>query len=102
MSTKLKSLTKSELQKALKGLTEWKLNPKGTTLTKTVTFQSHVDALVFIARVSVHAQVLDHHPEIVFTYAKVKVVLTTDTLKALSKKDIALAERIDSIVKKGG
>ncbi len=102
MSIKLKPLTKSELQKALKNLPQWKVNPKGTTLTKIVIFKSHVDALVFIARVSVHAQVLDHHPEIVFTHAKVKVILTTDAIKALSKLDIALAERIDSVGKKGG
>ena len=102
MSTKLKPLTKTELKKVMSSLAEWKLNPKSTTLTKTVSFKSHVDALVFIARVSVHAQVLDHHPEIIFTFAKVKIVLTTDSLKALSKKDIELAKRIDTIAQKGG
>ena len=102
MSTKLKPLSKAELKKALAKLPNWKANPKGTVLSQTVTFPSHVDALVFIARVSVHAQVLDHHPEIIFTFAKVKVQLTTDDIKALSKKDIALAERIDTIARKGG
>jgi 4a-hydroxytetrahydrobiopterin dehydratase len=95
-------LTKTELNKALSKLSDWKCNPKGTALTRTFAFKTHVDALVFIARVSVHAQVIDHHPQILFTYAHVKITLTTDSIKALSKYDIALAERIDSISRKGG
>lgn len=94
---KIKLLTKSELKKALKTLTEWTVNPKETQLTLTRTFDTHIDGLVFIARTTVHAQVLDHHPEIVFTFKKVKVLLTTHDVKGLTKKDIELAKKISQI-----
>lgn len=102
MTIKIRKLTNNELTKALAKLPEWRSNPKGTAITRSFAFKSHVDALVFIARVSVHAQVIGHHPQITFTYANVKVMLTTDAIKALSKLDIMLAERIDSIALKGG
>lgn len=97
---KHKLLTKTELKKALKKLDMWSVNPKGTLLARTYNFKTHIDALVFIARVTVHAQVLDHHPDILFTFRKVKLTLTTNEVKGLTKKDIELASKIDSI--KGG
>jgi len=97
---KHKLLTKTELKKALKKLDMWSANPKGTSLVRTYNFKTHIDALVFIARVTVHAQVLDHHPDILFTFRKVKLTLATNEVKGITKKDIELALKIDSI--KGG
>jgi 4a-hydroxytetrahydrobiopterin dehydratase len=94
---KITLLKKAVLTKELKKLPEWSLNPKATSLSCTRTFKNHIDALVFIARITVHAQVLDHHPEIVFTFKKVKVVLTTHDVKGLTSKDIELAKRISEI-----
>ena len=91
------ALKKSELTKALKSLPSWSLNPKGTVLSQTFTFNNHLDALVFIARITVHAQVLDHHPEILFTFKKLKVSLTTHDVKSVTKKDIELAKKISAI-----
>lgn len=81
----------------LKQLPNWSVNPKGTVLTHTRQFKNHIDALVFIARITVLAQVADHHPDITFTYKKVKLSLTTHDLKGLSKKDIDLAKKINGI-----
>jgi 4a-hydroxytetrahydrobiopterin dehydratase len=98
-STPLKSV---ELKKALKALPLWSVNPKATVLSRTFSFDNHIDALVFIARATVHAQVLDHHPEILFTFKKVKISLTTHDIKSITKKDIELAQKISSISTKGG
>jgi len=94
-------LTEREIQKVLKKHKGWKVNSKSTQLFCTYTFQSYIDALIFIARISVHAEVLKHHPDIEFTYAKVKVKLTTHALKGLTKLDVALLERIVKIERKG-
>lgn len=95
---KVKTLTKTVLNKELKQLPGWKINAASTTLYKTFMFKDHIDALVFIARVTVHAQVLQHHPEIIFNYKKVRLNLTTHEAKALTKKDIEFALRVKSIV----
>ncbi len=94
-------LTKNELKKALRSLEDWSLNPKGSALVCVLTFKNHIDALVFIARITVNAQVLDHHPEILFTYKKVKVTLTTKEVKGITQKDIELARRIRSVRRSG-
>lgn len=90
-------LKKTELTKLFKKYTLWTPNTKNTQICKTVTFNKHLDALVFIARVTVHAQVLDHHPDIEFTYKKVKVTLTSHEVKGLTKLDFDLAGRIDDL-----
>jgi 4a-hydroxytetrahydrobiopterin dehydratase len=61
-------------------------------------FDDYIKALVFVARISVHAEVLKHHPDIELSYGKVKVKLTTHKLKALSRLDLALLERIENFV----
>jgi 4a-hydroxytetrahydrobiopterin dehydratase len=102
MATTLKTLTKAQLTKQLKGLSDWTVSTKGTALQQTFTFKDHVAALVFIARLTVHAQVLNHHPEILFTFKKVKVTLTTHECKGITTLDIEFAKRIDSLSKKSG
>jgi 4a-hydroxytetrahydrobiopterin dehydratase len=92
-------LKKSEINKELKKVDSWQLNSKATIIHKTVTFKEHLDALVFIARATVHAQVLNHHPDIEFSFKKVKVSLTTLDIKGLSKIDFDLAKRIDLLSK---
>jgi 4a-hydroxytetrahydrobiopterin dehydratase len=90
-------LKKGERSKLLKKVPLWSLTPKETALVRTFIFTSHIDALVLIARITVHAQVQNHHPEIHFTYCKVKVTLTTHDVKGLTIKDFELAEKIDSL-----
>lgn len=90
-------MTKRELKKVLKKLPNWSVNAKETQLQQTFTFATHVAALVFIARITVHAEVLQHHPDITFTHQKVKVKLTTHSEKTLTKKDFLLASRIDGL-----
>ena len=93
----MKSLTAKELKKVAKLDNDWKLTAKDTKLTKTYTFDKHIDALIFIARVTVNAEILKHHPDITFTYCKVKVTLTSHDIKALSKQDLLLMARIERL-----
>ena len=102
MATVSKLLTKTQITKYLKNLDGWLLSTKGVSLQQTFQFKDHVSALVFIARITVHVQVLNHHPEINFTFKKVKVTLTTHDLKGISSLDIQLAKRIEQLQKKSG
>ncbi len=90
-----KPLTKRDIQKLEKSPLGWSLTAKNTKLVKTFTFDTHIDALIFIARLTVHAELLQHHPDITFTYAKVKITLTSHEQKTLTKKDVALLSRIE-------
>lgn len=97
MKSKITLLKKAELKKLTKLLPQWQVNVKQTELQRTFSFSSHIDALVFIARITVHAQVLNHHPDLHFTYKKVKVKLTTHDCKGLTNVDVEFAKRTDSL-----
>ena len=96
-SRKVKPYTKSDVEKNLKKLSEWKPNVKHTQIVKTYSFPNFVAALAFLAKVTVHAEVLEHHPEILLTYGEMKVTLYTKDAKGLTKKDFELAGRIDGL-----
>lgn len=94
---KSKVLVKKDVEKKLKALSEWKPNTKHTQIVKTFSFPNFVAALAFLAKITVHAEILDHHPDIELSYGKVKVKLSTHSEKGLTKKDFELAERIDKL-----
>jgi len=93
----MKHLTKKQLDSAIKKLPEWNRTSKDTKLTRTFTFTNFVEALAFCAKILVHAEVINHHPELTISYGKVKVVLTTHDVQGLTKHDVELATRIDGI-----
>lgn len=96
---KLKKLTKRELETFLKKHKFWQTNSKQTELTRTVATKNFIDGLVLIARLSVHAEISNHHPDIILKYNQLKIKLSTHEIKNVSKKDLELATRIDLLIK---
>jgi len=97
---KNKPLTKKQRNEINKKLPEWQLIKKDTTIKRVFETPSYVDGLVLIARIAVHAEILQHHPDILFQYSQVTVILTTHDQKALTQKDCELAHRIDTLFSK--
>ncbi len=100
MTNATKPLRKSELRKLEKTFPGWKFAPDHSKATLTLVFKRHVDAVAFIARLAIQAGVLDHHPEILLTAAKVKV--TTSSNRSLTALDVTLMGRIEKILRSGG
>lgn len=92
-----KKLTQKDIEKRLKKITDWSINTKQTELVKTFQFSNFVNGLGFVAKIAVHAEILNHHPEITLSYGKVKILLSTDEVKGITALDFELAKRIDSI-----
>ena len=97
MSRKPVPLKEKDVKKRLEALSEWAPNKAHTQLTKTFTLQSAVNALAFVAKVLVHAEVMEHHPTFEIAEGKVKVKLKTTEAKGLTPKDFSLAKRIDRL-----
>lgn len=97
MASKPKVLAKKDISKALRALSEWKTNSKETELSRVFDFPSFITAFTFVAKVAVHAEVANHHPDIELSYGRVKIILTTHDAKGLTKADFELAKRIDTI-----
>lgn len=90
-------LTKKQVEKKINALSGWKVSPKHTVLTKSFPFPNFISGLAFIAKITVHAEVLSHHPDIELSYSGIKVKLTTHDVKGLTQNDFELAERIDNL-----
>lgn len=96
MSSK-KPLTKKQLSAYSSKTKEWKFTPAKTKMSRTFTFDTFVSALAFCAKITVHAELLQNHPDLLIHENTVKVTLHTKDIKGLSKLDFELAERIDMI-----
>ena len=75
---------------------EWAL--EGETITRTFILENFNDAMGFVTRVALAAEVADHHPDIDIRWKKVTLALTTHEANGLTEKDTALAATADSFV----
>lgn len=90
-------LTPAERDAALADLPLWSLRADGLAIQRELRFADFAEAFGFMARVAIHAEKQDHHPEWSNVYNKVTIVLSTHDAGGLSAKDVALAKFIDSI-----
>lgn len=97
MATQPKKMSVSDIKKKMMKLTNWSLNAKQTEISRSITFDSFLSGLAFIAKLTVHAEILGHYPDIELTYSKVKINLSTHEIKGLSSTDFELAKRIDAL-----
>ncbi len=68
------------------------------SLQKEFAFKDFASALEFVNKVGLLAEKINHHPEIWFTWGKVKITLTTHDQAAVTAKDWELAKMIDQLV----
>lgn len=71
----------------------WRLD--GETITATFVFSDFIEAMGFVTRVAMAAEVADHHPDIDIRWNKVTLALTTHDQDALTSKDLDLAVSFD-------
>ncbi len=99
MTSKPLALGPDALSKALERLPAWKL--EDGKLKRDLRFVNFIQALSFINEVAVVAEDLNHHPEWSNVYDRVHIELITHDAApprgALSKLDLALAQKIDAI-----
>ena len=80
----------------LSELDDWQRN--GDAIERSLSFDSFMDAISFINRISDHAEHADHHPEIFNVYNRIDLKLTTHDADGLTQKDFDLALQIDGEV----
>lgn len=91
-----KALEPDEIQQALADLPGWERNDNA--IRKQYQFGNFREALGFIVRVGLEAETINHHPELFNVYNRVSIELSThDAGGRVTRKDIDLAQRIESI-----
>jgi len=67
-------------------------------LIKEFTFNDFNEALIFINKVGVHAENINHHPKIINVYNSVKIELWTHYKNSITDLDYKLSRLIDEII----
>ena len=92
-----KPLVGVERAKALHELHGWAEAKGRDAITKTYQFKSFSQAWGFMSRVALFAEKTDHHPEWTNVYGRVDVTLSTHTAGGVTEKDVALAQKMESL-----
>jgi 4a-hydroxytetrahydrobiopterin dehydratase len=69
----------------------------GQALVRSFRFEDFSEAFAFLARVAMHAEKADHHPEFTSVWNRVDFRLTSHDSGGVTDRDIKLAEAINRI-----
>lgn len=78
---------------------EWTIGEKA--IERKFYFKDFRQSMVFVNQVADLAERQNHHPDILITYGKVKLVLSTHKVGGLSRNDFILAAKIDLLAEAG-
>jgi 4a-hydroxytetrahydrobiopterin dehydratase len=90
------ALNTAEIQEVLKDHPEWHL--EGGKLVRKWTFKDFVEAMAFVNRMATVAEAAGHHPDIDIRYNQVLLGLISHDAGGITKRDAAMAGRIDKEV----
>ena len=88
-------LSDSELAAALQSLPGWEV--EHGQLTKTFEFDSYLAGIEFARMCAEYAEKVDHHPDLLIMWRKVKVSLSTHSEGGITEKDIESAKAYERI-----
>jgi 4a-hydroxytetrahydrobiopterin dehydratase len=88
-------LTEDEIQTRLAGTAGWERS--GDSITKTVKLSDFANAMLYACAVGALAQSANHHPDLLISWDKVTLTLSTHSAGGLTEADFALAARINSL-----
>ncbi len=91
--TKSRLLDERAIGAAMKKLPCWKRD--GEQISRQYTFHDFNAAMAFVNRVAEKADDMDHHPDILIQYNKVRLTLSTHSAGGLTDLDFELARKID-------
>lgn len=91
-------LTDAERDALLAAHPQWSLRADGLAIERTFRFADFAEAFGFMARVAIHAEKADHHPEWFNVYNRVEITLTTHDAGGLSQRDADMVAAIAGMV----
>ncbi len=89
----MEKLTEQELEEQLRELEGWTV--EGVAITKVFEFDTYTRAALFAQVCAYLAEKHDHHPDILLTYGKVRVLLYTHTEGGVTVRDTSLAREMN-------
>ena len=95
----MSAMSEERIAQGLAGLTGWERASVGGKpgIEKSFKTGTFMRGLKFVTSIADLAESAGHHPDVLLTYPKVVIQLTTHDAGGLSDKDFDLASRIDRI-----
>lgn len=95
MPEKVTLLSNDEIADRLRSLRGWEI--KDGKLTKAFTLDDFMGAVRFVDRIAPLAESEGHHPDLLLSWGRVVVELTTHSAGGLTAKDFKLASLIEKL-----
>ncbi len=76
----------------------WSLEEGGKALVRSLKFKDFSEAFGFLTRVAMHAEKVDHHPEVTNVWNRVDFRLTTHDTGGVTERDVKLAGAINRLL----
>jgi 4a-hydroxytetrahydrobiopterin dehydratase len=87
-------LDEAGIKEGLGRLSGWERS--GDAIRKEYRFADFAEAMAFVIRVALRAEAANHHPDILVSYSRVTLTLSTHDASGLTEHDFRLAEKIDA------
>ncbi len=87
--------TPEKVQEELQHLPGWSAD--GDAIARQFKFKNHIEAMGFVTKVAMVAEVLNHHPDLRIVYNTVDIRLSSHDAGGVTERDIQLAQRIDEL-----
>jgi 4a-hydroxytetrahydrobiopterin dehydratase len=95
----MSTLSEEDVRSSLADLPGWALGDD--EIWKEYRFANFVDAVAFVERLVGPAEAANHHPDLDIRYNRVRVALSTHSEGGITRKDLALARELESIIAPG-
>jgi 4a-hydroxytetrahydrobiopterin dehydratase len=90
------ALSSAEIDKLAQEVPDWSL--KDRSVERAFQFEDFDEAMDFVDSVADLAAEQDHHPDILISYNRVRLTLSTHTVGGLSRNDFIMAAKIDRLI----
>jgi 4a-hydroxytetrahydrobiopterin dehydratase len=95
METTMALLSDDDIEARLDRLPGWRR--EGDSITRELKFDDFQGSVDFVNRITPPAEEMNHHPDIVISWNKVTLTLSSHSEGGLTENDFELATRIDSL-----
>ena len=79
----------------------WTTEEGGKALVRTFKLKDFSEAFGFLARVALHAEKVDHHPEFTSVWYRIDFRLSSHDAGGVTERDVKLAEAINRLASGG-
>ena len=88
-------LSEAEVHYALQQLPGWEQN--GNAIERNFVFENFIKAMEFANHIAEAAEAVNHHPDILISYNKVRLTLVSHDSGGVTQRDLKMARRINAL-----